>query len=232
MNSLYKTYYADISSYMLDFGLQYDVRLGKSDLLTVGLTYSLGHKLNSDVTCNIINANSTISKSDTTKMVVNNGLQIPHTFGVGLGYNRANQLTVGIDGIMQRWGNIDFPLESQGKYQMRSGMLKDSYRITAGAEWVPKYNSRLLFNRIRYRLGVSYLTPYYKIKDNVDGPKQYSATIGFGIPIQNQINARSYVNISAQWVRQSVDNLLKENTFRINIGITFNEKWFAKWKVE
>ena len=55
---------------------------------------------------------------------------------------------------------------------------------------------------------------------------------GFGIPIQNQINSRSYLNISAQWVNQSVDGLLKENTFRINLGITFNERWFAKWKVE
>jgi len=40
------------------------------------------------------------------------------------------------------------------------------------------------------------------------------------------------VNISAQWVHQAVDGMLKENTFRINLGVTFNERWFAKWKVE
>ena len=114
---------------------------------------------------------------------------------------------------------------------MKSGALKDNYRVTVGTEWVPKYNSRRLIDRIRYRLGAGYMTPYYKI-GNIDGPKQYSASLGFGIPIQNQINARSYVNISAQWVHQAVDGLLKENTFRINVGITFNERWFAKWKVE
>jgi hypothetical protein len=26
--------------------------------------------------------------------------------------------------------------------------------------------------------------------------------------------------------------MITENTFRINIGMTFNERWFAKWKVE
>ena len=114
---------------------------------------------------------------------------------------------------------------------MKRGLLKDSYRFAAGLEWVPKYNSPQLYNRIRYRFGVGYSTPYYKI-GNVDGPKQYSISAGFGIPIQNQINARSYVNISAQWVRQEATGLLKENTFRINLGITFNERWFAKWKVE
>ena len=55
---------------------------------------------------------------------------------------------------------------------------------------------------------------------------------GFGIPILNAWNDRSMLNISGQWSRRSADKgLLVENTFRINIGITFNERWFAKWKV-
>ena len=231
INTLYKHYHADISNYMLDFGLQYDLKFNKNDMLTLGLTYALGHKLNSDVECNIINSNSTTSKADTTKMVVSNGLELPHKFGVGLAYKHGNTLTVGVDGEMQRWGSISFPTEENGTYHLKSGALKDNYRVTVGTEWVPKYNSRRLIDRIRYRLGAGYMTPYYKI-GNIDGPKQYSASLGFGIPIQNQINARSYVNISAQWVHQAVDGLLKENTFRINVGITFNERWFAKWKVE
>jgi hypothetical protein len=61
---------------------------------------------------------------------------------------------------------------------------------------------------------------------------EVSASVGFGIPIINGYNNRSLLNISAQWVHRSADNLLEENTFRINIGLTFNERWFAKWKVE
>ena len=231
MNTLYKNYYADVSNYVLDFGLQYDQKLNKTDVLTLGLTYALGHKLSSDVECVILNANSTTSKADTTTMTIQNGLELPHRFGAGLAYKHGNSLVVGIDGEMQRWGKIDFPAEEGGTYQLKSGLLKDNYRVTLGAEWVPKYNSRRLIDRIRYRFGAGYMTPYYKI-GNVDGPKQYSASIGFGIPIQNQINARSYVNVSAQWVHQAVDGMLKENTFRINLGVTFNERWFAKWKVE
>ena len=59
-----------------------------------------------------------------------------------------------------------------------------------------------------------------------------SASIGFGIPIFNAWNNRSILNISGQYVHRSADNLITENTFRINIGLTFNERWFAKWKVE
>lgn len=231
VNSLSKKYQADISNYVLDFGLQYNLHLNKQDMVTVGATYGLGHQLNADATCDIINSNSTISKADTTHWVINDAFELPHTFGVGLAYTHLNTLTIGVDGQMQRWGDLKFPKESDGKYESVTGMLKDSYKVTVGTEWVPRYNSRRLIDRIKYRIGASYTTPYYKI-GNIDGPKQYSVSAGFGIPIQNQINARSYLNISAQWVNQSVDGLLKENTFRINLGITFNERWFAKWKVE
>lgn len=231
VNTLSKKYQTDVSSYVLDFGLQYTLPLGKKDWMTLGATYGFGHKLNADATCDIISSNSTISKADTTHWVISNAFELPHTFGVGLAYSHLNTLTVGIDGTMQRWGDLKFPKESDGQYQLASGMLKDAYKVTVGTEWVPRYNSRRLIDRVKYRIGASYMTPYYKI-GNIDGPKQYSVSAGFGIPIQNQINARSYLNISAQWVRQSVDGLLKENTFRINLGVTFNERWFAKWKVE
>ena len=40
------------------------------------------------------------------------------------------------------------------------------------------------------------------------------------------------LNISGQWVKASAKDLITENTFRINIGLTFNERWFNKWKVK
>ena len=51
-------------------------------------------------------------------------------------------------------------------------------------------------------------------------------------PIVNAYNNRSYLNISGQWVRSTAPGYIKENIFRINIGLTFNERWFAKWKVD
>ena len=56
-------------------------------------------------------------------------------------------------------------------------------------------------------------------------------SLGLGIPIQNVHNGRSLLNISGQWQRSSAQDLITENTFRVNIGITFNEAWFKKWKV-
>lgn len=103
--------------------------------------------------------------------------------------------------------------------------------MTLGAEYCPGEYNRHFINRVRYRVGVSYATPYYYINGQ-NGPKEMSASLGFGIPIMNSWNNRSILNISGQWVRRSATNFITENTFRINIGLTFNERWFAKWKVQ
>ena len=231
INSLSKIYSASVHNYTLDFGVQFDQRVGKNDLLTLGLTYGFGHKLDADAECLLISTNSTVSKADTTKMVVKNALELPHTFGAGVSYTHASKWMIGADAQLQRWSKTKFPEYANGQYALSDKILDNSYKFTLGGELCPQWNSRNFFHRIRYRAGVGYTTPYYKINGQ-EGPRQISASIGFGIPIMNGYNSRSHLNISAQYVNNSASGLIKENIFRINIGFTFNEKWFAKWKIE
>jgi hypothetical protein len=137
--------------------------------------------------------------------------------------------------MMQKWGSVDFPGSVQSGantvYALRSGLLKDSYKVNVGADYVPNSTSRNLLSRVHYRIGAGYATPYYYINGK-EGPKEMSVSAGFGIPLQNSYNNRSILNISAQWAHTSAKDLITENTFRINLGLTFNERWFAKWKVD
>lgn len=231
LSSLSKVYLADVSNYKLDFGAQFELPLNKLDNLTLGVTWTPGHSLKADAECLIINTNSTISKADTTKFTIPNGLSIPTAYGIGLAYNHAQNLRVGADLQIQKWGSVDFPEYANGTYALKSGLLKDSYRFNLGGEWTPRPMGRHFYQRVRYRMGVGMATPYYYINGK-EGPKELSASLGFGIPIMNGYNNRSVLNISGQFVHRSADNMIKENTFRLNIGFTFNERWFAKWKVE
>ena len=236
INSLSKTYSALFNSYSIQFGLQWEQPLSKNDMLTLGATYTLGHTLNSNANCVIVNTNSATSKRDTTSFVVENGFAIPHTIGIGLGLNHKESLFVGADFTMQKWGSIDYPDydADQGTYTKKSGLLKDRYKVSLGADYVPNAMSRSYFSRVHYRLGAGFATPYFKVNGQ-DGPKELSVSAGFGLPLQNSWNSRGnmkpVLNISAQWVRSSATDLITENTFRINLGLTFNERWFAKWKV-
>ena len=67
-----------------------------------------------------------------------------------------------------------------------------------------------------------------------DGPKEIRLSIGAGVPILNGINSRSMVNVGLQWMRRSASGvgMIKEDYFVINLGVTFNERWFVKYKIE
>lgn len=230
-NTVSKTYGADIASYKLDFGAQWERAITPEDILTIGATVGIGHKLGADAELNITNKNTQTSVSTDSSFIVSNALSIPMTYGLGLAWKHGKKWTVGVDYSLQKWGSLEFP-ESDDvmqKYVMKSGLLKDRSKLTVGGEWIPNVASRNLLNRIRYRFGASYATSYYKV-NGVDGPKEMSISAGFGIPITNAYNNRSVLNISGQWARSAATGLITENTFRINIGITFNEAWFMKWK--
>ena len=231
LSILTKEYKADISSYKLDLGVQLELPLSKLDALTLGATWTPGHSLKADPECLITNVKSTIGKADTTIYKISDGLRIATEYGFGIAYNHGQNVRVGADLHIQKWGSVDYPAYSNGVYTLKSGLLKDSYRFNLGGEWTPKPMGRSILQRIRYRAGVGMTTPYYYINGK-EGPKEISASLGLGIPIMNGYNNRSIINISGQFVRRSADNMIKENMFRLNIGFTFNERWFAKWKVE
>ena len=232
VNSLSKTYSATVKSYNLEAGLQWEQPLSRKDVLTIGATVGIGHKLGADPVLSITN-----SSTGTTSDTITNGLELPMSYGFGLSYLHARKLMVAADMSLQKWGSLAWPdansSSSNGTamYTLKDGLLKDRLKLNAGVDWIPNPMSRRYLSLVHYRMGVGYATPYYKIGGK-DGPKEFSATVGFGIPIYNSYNNRSVLNISGQWVHSSATGLITENTFRINIGLTFNERWFMKWKVE
>ena len=233
VNTVMRTYSATVRSYKIDLGLQWQHRWDKKNVTTVGLTYGIGHSLNSDpeLITTISNPQTGVATYDTVRVA--DGLHVPTTLGLGVAWTRNNSLTIGLDYTMQKWGSCDYPQlnTTTGEYRRVSGMLKDRHKVTLGLQWIPNPMTRKFLNRVNYRLGVSYNTPYVKVNGQ-DGPKEFSVSAGFGIPIVNGWNNRSMFNISGQWVRASAKDLITENTFRINIGLTFTEDWFMKWKVK
>lgn len=228
VNSIVKTYSTSVSSYKIDLGLQWEQKLLGKEILTIGATYGIGHKLGADAEATTSNSSSITGVSDKTTDVVKDAFSLPTSFGVGLTWRHSNRWVAGIDYTFQKWGELDYPEfdSSSGAYVMKSGLLTDRSKLTIGGEWVPNAMSSRFLSRVHYRIGASYATPYIKVNGQ-DGPKEYSASVGFGLPIN-----KSVLNISGQWTRSDATGLIKENTFRINVGLTFNERWFMKWKVD
>ena len=235
VNNLVHQYTMDIRSYKVDFGAQYTAKVSSKDNITLGLTFSPAHKIGGKPKLQEILTNSQTNVSDTTSYGGNFDLNLPNFFGVGLMWNHNDKWKVGADYTLQQWSSVKYPsYETNGSvssFALRDNVLTDRHKLTLGGDFCPAPFSRNFFNRIHYRAGVSYATPYIKVYGN-DGPTEMSASIGFGIPIINPYNNRSFLNVSAQWVHSTAKNYITENVFRINVGLTFNELWFKKWKLE
>ena len=213
----------DVSDYKLDFGLQYTHKLKEKHVLNLGAIYSLGHELNSTGYEYVekYSENTVITQSVDT---IKNAFALPHTFGLGATYVYDNKLTIGLDYTLQKWEDVKF-FNKDGAFQNRS-------KISVGAEYLPNPIGRSYFSNIRYRVGAYYSSPYAKI-DGKDGNREYGVSVGLGIPL-HFYNSRSILNISGQYVKVApkLKGMLEENYLRINIGLTFNEQWFMKWKVD
>ena len=226
-NVLLRTYSTTIRNYKLDFGLQWQRLLNKDNLLTLGATASVGHPLHAKAEVINVTTNAATGISSTSQPIgLENAFRLPWTFGLGASLLHKNSLTAGVDYTLQRWGTIDHPVYDSRGYTMTGNFYSDRHKVAGGVDWVPNPFSRNYFSQVHYRLGASYATPYYKIKGS-DGPSELTISAGFGFPI-----SRSMVQISGQWVRTAAKGFVTDNTFRINVGLTFNERWFAKWTVD
>lgn len=216
------TYYGtEIRSYKLDFGAQYTHQFGKKHAATVGVVFSPGHDLNntSYVQDQLGNSSTgyTTSVRDT---VMTTG--IPMTLGAGATYVYDNRLTVGVDVMFQKWNSVTF-MNDPDAFCNRG-------KIAVGAEYIPNLMGRSYLSIIKYRLGAYYSKPYYKISGQ-RAANEFGVTAGFGLPLPR---SRSVLSISAQYVKTkgTETRFLNENTLRVCIGLTFNERWFWKRKVE
>lgn len=205
----------DLRDYKLDLGAQYTHSIDKNSSVTLGLVYSMKHGMHGDAYRNI-------SASGTSGDTIKNGFDFPNMFGAGLTYKYKNRLTIGFDYTFQEW--------SKAKYYEKDGFFTNRSKYAIGAEFTPNAVSKSYFSRIKYRVGAYYSNPYIKVND-LKGADEYGVSAGFGLPF---LKNKSLINLSAQFVKVNGKNfnLVDETYLKFSIGITFNERWFLKSKVQ
>ena len=211
-----KTYSTDISALKLDFGIQGTIKLGQ-DNLVLGLTYSPKQNLESEAT--ITDAHST-----TTTQSIENAFSLPDCFSAGFSYKRKNCIFA---------ADVSYEAWSKAKFFGNEGEGSDRISAAAGFSIQPDDMSKNLFKRTSYQAGVNLSQSYFKIGSS-EGPWQFGVSAGFSMPITAVYNSMSYLNVSAEYVRTQPmsSGMITENCFRINVGLTFLERWFMKIMVE
>ena len=229
-NSQNELWSSDIKTYKLDIGLQYPIALNKNNQLTVGATFSLGHRIGSEVS--LVRYTS---KGDTLTNTASKAFDLPHSISIGASWKRNNRLTIGADYTLQRWSGCRVPMSESTATSSRILIATDQYqnmhKIAAGVEYHHNALGRKYRERIHYRIGGSYSTSYVKV-NGYNGPKEYGLSAGVALPLT--LRSNSLINVSAQWLRRSpsIATQITENYLMLHLGITFNESWFMKWRFQ
>lgn len=215
-----RIYNVSVRNYKVDFGLQYRINFNKKNSITLGGTYSLGHDLAAKTT------RRNITESSDSTQNTHNGFYLPNTYGGGFVYNYNDQWKFGADYTYEEWNSSTF-IDGEGKGVNRS-------KVSIGIEYTPVELSNNILKMISYRGGVHYAQPYTTIKNGI-GYNEYGICAGISMPFMNRNNKFSHaaLHISGEYthLRPNTTGMISENCIRLNIGITFNETWFAKMKV-
>ena len=131
---------------------------------------------------------------------------------------------IGADVSYQTWSSARFFGEKYG-----------SDRISANVGFMhkPDETNRNLFKRTGYQVGAKFSQSYFNI-GGAKGPMEFGVSAGFSMPFNTAYNSMSYLNVSGEYVRVQpmAKGMITENYVRINIAVTFMERWFMKLMVD
>ncbi|MDR2468907.1 MAG: hypothetical protein LBD27_00270 [Tannerella sp.] len=219
-NPVYTLRRVNVHNFRYDLGLQYTHPLTKTERLTAGVAFAPQLRLKT-TSYDLVGFDESFSQMVQADTAWNRGFDLPNTIGAGISYVKDNKLLLAADVSFQQWSKAKF-FDSSNDYE-------DRLRVAVGGEYIPNNFTRLYLNRVRYRAGLHYNNSYTKIKGL--GFNEYGVTAGAGFPM---LDGRSFVNASFEYVRVMPETrtMIQEQYFRITISYTFNERWFAKMKLE
>jgi hypothetical protein len=227
----------------LDFGAQYRIAANENLSFIVGVVYGMQQELSVKTTERMVTTTQNVlTDSSATAVYVksvvfdntaNPGkatLTYPQYFGGGISMNYKERLIITFDYKQQEWKK--FELTNSSSYT-------EGKSFNFGAEWTPNKNSAGNENyhkRVAYRMGLRYANlPLTISNTNIT---DYGFNIGVAFPLRKLKFERelfgSYINVGFEAGRRGTlaAGLVEENYYKINIGFTFNDKWFIKRKFD
>lgn len=155
----------------------------------------------------------------------NTELKVPTRFTAGLGFGKDKKWFLGGEYSFQQFSEFsnDFLGLDNITYQ-------DASTIAVGGSFIPDYKSLSSYlKRINYRAGVRYDVTGLVV--NGSEINNFGINFGLGLPLPNSF---SNLNLGFELGRRgtTVANLIRENYLNISVGLSLNDKWFRKRKID
>lgn len=218
-----------------DGGLQYEATLKKSKtaetILRLGLSGNLKQtiKASQDILRQTYTLGAAGEELRLDSVYENNGVKgniiYPSSYKAGF-IVQHNKFSVssgwlfGVDYNKSKW--------SEYRYFGQVDSVQDNWSLHFGAQITPRPRSGY-FSHATYRFGFFTGQDYIKVQNDLP---IFGASFGMALPIPlNRMapNQFSAVNIGLEYMKRgNNNNVLKENLFRLSVGLNFTDLWFIK----
>ena len=155
------------------------------------------------------------------------GLTIPTKTTLGLGIGEERKWFLGGEYSFQKLSTFsnDFVVVDTFDYQ-------DASSFALGGYYIPDYTSfTSFFKRVTYRAGIRSVKTGMVVNDQeID---DFGITFGVGLPLASGTSGFSNINLGFEVGKRGTTdaNLIKEDYFKINVGLSLNDRWFRKRKI-
>lgn len=160
----------------------------------------------------------------TASGLANTELKIPTTTTIGLGIGEDKKWFFGAEYSQQVLSSFTNDFLDLGDIE-----YQDASSIAFGGFFVPNYSSfSSYFKRITYRAGAKFeKTGMIVNNTEIDN---FGITFGVGLPLSGSF---SNLNLGFEIGKRGTTdaNLIEENYFKINVGLSLNDLWFRKRKI-
>ena len=230
-NHITRSYIGDL---FFNAGAQYKIQVTKETVLRLGVygNWQQNLKANRDVIRETFTHDETsgdsridsVYEKTTDKGQVaypasyTAGFVIDHTAEKGGGW------LLGVDYVTSKWDDYRFFTETDA--------VKSNWQLRVGGQVRPRPRDNY-FSNVAYRAGFFIGPDYINVGKELP---QFGASFGLGLPIANYtrgLGQFTVLNLGFEYSKRgNNNNSLKENLFRLSVGLNFSDLWFTKRKYD
>ena len=151
------------------------------------------------------------------------GVKIPTTATVGLGYGQNMKWFLGLEYSYQQlsdYSNVFLEIDNL--------VYGDASTLALGGFYIPNSSSfESYLSRITYRAGVRLDKTGMLINDKE--VNDFGITFGLGLPLKGYSNLNLGFEVGRRGTTSA--DLIEESYFKVNVGLSLNDIWFRKRKI-
>lgn len=212
-------------------GAQYRMKLNSKTMLSLGFAGNLQQDISAtrDVTREVY----TNTRIDTVshQTGIDGTVTYPASYTGGFVLENiigtTGSFLVGADLVQTKWSNY--------RYFGATDSVQDNWQLRVGGHYRPNAKAGSSYwSNVTYRAGVFFGPDYIRLNNQIP---LFGLSFGMALPLANYNRLSPYqfttINLALEYEqRGNNDNELKENMFRISLGLNFSDLWFTKRKYD